>query len=107
YLGRGPMPNIQLFRNIYKDRFFYQLYFQEPGVAEAELEADVRTSLRKFYYGSSGERQIAKAGIENPIGPGLLARLVDPNPFPAWLIEADLDYFVSQFRNSGFRGPLN
>ena len=57
YLGRGPMPSIQLFRNIYKDRFFYQLYFQEPGVAEAELEADVRTSLRKFYYWSSGERQ--------------------------------------------------
>ena len=70
-LGRGPMPSIQLFRNIYKDRFFYQLYFQEPGVAEAELEADVLTSLRKFYYWSSGERQIAKAGIENPTGSGL------------------------------------
>jgi pimeloyl-ACP methyl ester carboxylesterase len=107
YLSRGPMPSIQFFRDIYKDRFFYQLYFQEPGVAEAELEADVRTSLRKFYYWSSGERQIAKATIENPIGPGLLVRLVDPNPFPAWLTEADLDYYASQFRNSGFRGPLN
>jgi pimeloyl-ACP methyl ester carboxylesterase len=107
YLGRGPMSSIQPFRNIYKDRFFYQLYFQEPGVAEAELEADVLTSLRKFYYWSSGERQKAKATIENPIGPGLLDRLVDPNPFPVWLTEADLDYFASQFRNSGFRGPLN
>ena len=105
--ARGPMPSIQLFRNIYKDRFFYQLYFQEPGVAEAELEADVSTSLRKFYYWSSGEAQIAQAEIENPTGPGLLDRLVDPNPFPAWLTEADLDYFASQFRNSGFRGPLN
>ena len=85
----------------------YQLYFQEPGVAEAELEADVLTSLRKVYYWSSGERQKAKATIENPIGPGLLDRLVDPNPFPIWLTEADLDYFASQFRNSGFRGPLN
>ena len=107
YLGRGPMPSIQLFRNIYKDSFFYQLYFQEPGVAEAELEADVRTSLRKFYYWSSAERQIAKAVIENPAGPGLLDRLVDPNPIPGWLTEADLDYYASQFRNSGFRGPLN
>jgi pimeloyl-ACP methyl ester carboxylesterase len=107
YLGRGPMPSVQLFRNIYKDRFFYQLYFQEPGVAEAELEADVLTSLRKVYYWSSGERQKAKATIENPIGPGLLDRLVDPNPFPIWLTEADLDYFASQFRNSGFRVPLN
>jgi pimeloyl-ACP methyl ester carboxylesterase len=107
YLARGPIPSIQLFRNIYKDRFFYQLYFQEPGVAEAELEADVRTSLRKFYYWSSAERQKANATIENPLGPGLLDRLVDPDPFPAWLTDADLDYFASQFRNSGFRGPLN
>ena len=107
YLGRGPMPSVQFFRNIYKDRFFYQLYFQEPGVAEAELEADVRTSLRKFYYRSSGEGQKAKAMIENPTGPGLLDGLVDPDPFPVWLTERDLDYFASQFRISGFRGPLN
>ena len=107
YLARGPMPSIQLFRNIYKDQFFYQLYFQEPGVAEAELEADIRTSLRKFYYGGSGERQLANATIENPIGPGLLVRLVDPDPLPPWLTESDLDYYASQFRSSGFRGPLN
>jgi pimeloyl-ACP methyl ester carboxylesterase len=108
YLARGPTPSIQLFRKIYEDRFFYQLYFQEPGVAEAELEADVRTSLRKLYYWGSGDRQIANAAtIDNAPGPGLLDRLLDPNPFPAWLTEADLDYFASQFRNSGFRGPLN
>jgi len=106
-LGRGPMPGVQMLRNIYKDSFFYQLYFQEPGVAETELETDVPTSLRKIYYWSSGEAQKAKARIENPTGSGLLDRLVDPHPFPAWLTEADLDYFVSQFRNSGFRGPLN
>ena len=34
---------IQLFRELYKDKFFYQLYIQEEGVAEAEFEADVRT----------------------------------------------------------------
>src|SRR6266567_1153604 len=28
------------------DAVFYQLYFQEPGVAEAELERDVRASMR-------------------------------------------------------------
>jgi pimeloyl-ACP methyl ester carboxylesterase len=107
YLGRGPMPTVELLRNIYKDRFFYQLYFQEPGVAEAELEADVRTSLRKIYYSWSGEGQKAKARIENPAGPGLLDRLVDPERLPSWLTEADLDYYVSQFTASGFRGPLN
>jgi pimeloyl-ACP methyl ester carboxylesterase len=106
-LGRGPKPGIELFREIYKDRFFYQLYFQEPGVAETELEADIPTSLRKFYYWCSGEGQKAKVKIDNPAAPGLLDRLVDPDPLPAWLTEADLDYYVGQFRNGGFRGPLN
>lgn len=106
-LGRGPMPSIEMFRKIYKDRFFYQLYYQEPGVAEAELQADVRTSLRKLYYGISGEAQIAQDKIENPVGEGLLCRLVDPERLPPWLTEADLDYCVGQFRGSGFRGPLN
>jgi pimeloyl-ACP methyl ester carboxylesterase len=55
HTGRGPMPRIELFRELYKGRFFYQLYFQEPGAAETELEADVRSSLRKIYYWGSGE----------------------------------------------------
>jgi pimeloyl-ACP methyl ester carboxylesterase len=106
-LGRGPMPSVELFRKIYQDRFFYQLYFQEPGVAEAELEACVRTSLRKFYYWSSGAARKANDRIANPAGPGLLDRLVDPAQLPSWLTEADLDYYESRFRDSGFRGPLN
>ena len=65
------------YRKVYKDRFFYQLYFQEPGVAEAELEADVRRSLRMVYYAVSGEGQKAGYRIENPTGPGWLDRYVD------------------------------
>ena len=37
----------------------------------------------------------------------MLDRLVDPAQFPTWLTDADLDYYASQFRDSGFRGPLN
>jgi pimeloyl-ACP methyl ester carboxylesterase len=107
YLGRGPMPSVELYRRIYQDRFFYQLYFQEPGIAETELEADLRTSLRKVYYGSSGEAKKINDRIENPTGPGYLDRRVDPPSFPSWMTEADLDYYVGQFRDSGFRGPLN
>jgi pimeloyl-ACP methyl ester carboxylesterase len=44
YAGRGPMPSVELYRKIYQDRFFHQLYFQEPGIADAEMQADVRTS---------------------------------------------------------------
>lgn len=40
---------------LYQDKFFYQLYFQAEGVAEAEFEADVAASLRKTYFSISGD----------------------------------------------------
>jgi len=107
HTGRGPAPLIEFFRKIYKDRFFYQLYFQTPGVAEAELEADVRASLRKVYYWASGEGMKAGLRLVKPADAKLLDGLPDPDPFPAWLTPADLDYYVGQFQQSGFRGPLN
>jgi pimeloyl-ACP methyl ester carboxylesterase len=94
-------------RAIYKDRFFYQLYFQEEGVAEAELEADVRTSLRKLYYAASGDAPQGGWGAEKGAGAKLLDGMIDPQPFPAWMSEADLRVFVDAFEGSGFRGPLN
>jgi pimeloyl-ACP methyl ester carboxylesterase len=107
HTGRGPAPRLELFRKIYKDRFFYQLYFQSPGVAEAELEADVRSSLRKVYYWASGEAMKAGLRVDKPADAKLLDGLPDPDPFPAWLTPADIDYYVGEFERSGFRGPLN
>jgi hypothetical protein len=37
------------------DTVFYQSYFQSPGVAEADLEHDVRFSVRAFLYDASGD----------------------------------------------------
>src|ERR1700726_1956055 len=37
------------------DAQFYQLYFQEPGIAEAELERDPQASVRNMLFGGSGE----------------------------------------------------
>src|SRR5512134_1515454 len=37
------------------DAVFYQLYFQTPGVAEAEFERDVRMTLRHLLYSASGD----------------------------------------------------
>lgn len=107
HFGRGPAPRLEIYRKIYKGQFFYQIYFQLPGLAEAELEANVRASLRKIYYWISGEG--IKAGSLQKKLPDakLLDGLVDPNPFPDWLTEADLEYYVGEFTRSGFRGPLN
>jgi len=90
-----------------RGRFFYQQYFQAEGVAEAELEADVRNSLRRFYYAISGDAPDGTWPNDKPVHATLLDRLPDPDPFPAWLTPADLDYFTGEFEASGFRGPLN
>ena len=33
--------------------------------------------------------------------------MIDPDTLPTWLTEEDLDYYVAQYEQSGFRGPLN
>jgi pimeloyl-ACP methyl ester carboxylesterase len=90
-----------------RGRFFYQHYFQREGVAEAEMEADVRGGLRRFYYAISGDAPDGTWPNDKPVHATLLDRLPDPDPFPAWLTAADLDYFTGEFAASGFRGPIN
>lgn len=88
-------------------RFFYQHYFQDAGVAEREGEADIRGFLRKFYYAISGDAPDGTWPKDKVVGDSLLYRLPDPDPFPAWLTAADLDYYVREFEQSGLRGPIN
>jgi pimeloyl-ACP methyl ester carboxylesterase len=86
---------------------FYMQYFEQEGVAEQELEADVAATLRRITYSMSGDgpgRTVA--GILRP-GTGILDATVDPDALPDWLSQADLEYVVAEFRRTGFRGGLN
>ena len=107
HFKRGAISDIALWNTLYTDRFFYQLYFQKEGVAEAELELDVRTSLRKIYHSISGDASSLGNRLQGSPGGGMLEVLEDPDPFPNWMKAEDLDYFVAQFSSGGFRGPLN
>jgi pimeloyl-ACP methyl ester carboxylesterase len=100
------------------DAQFYQLYFQEPGVAEAELERDPRATMRTMLYGASGEGAVAMraaaasgGAVRNigmvPRGGGMLRGAGAPAMLPAWLSETDIDFYAAEFKRSGFRGPLN
>ena len=103
---RAETPPLQTMQAVFKDQFFYQLYFQEEGVAEAELEADVSTSLKKFYHMASGEMNISL--IEpKPADSDLLSDLPMPDQLGAWISKDDLDFYIHEFEKSGFRGPLN
>jgi len=87
---------------------FYLQYFQKPGVAEAEFEADVRTSLRRIYYTASGDvTEKGKGFAMIPETGGFFANTIDPQTLPTWLSQADLDWFAGEFGRTGFRGGLN
>ncbi|MDA9497096.1 alpha/beta fold hydrolase [Bradyrhizobium sp. CCBAU 11357] len=97
---------------------FYQLYFQEPGKAEAELERDPRATIRNMLFGASGDgvaaaRAAAAAGGPAPNlgmvpkGGGFLQGPGAPATLPSWITEADIDFYGEQFKRSGFRGALN
>ena len=109
HLGVPSRPLNEIYDEIFtrKNRFFYQAYFQKEGVAEAEAEANVRDWLRKFYYAICGDAPDGAWPNKKTADATLLQGLPDPNPFPAWLTPADLDYFVSQFESSGLRGPIS
>jgi pimeloyl-ACP methyl ester carboxylesterase len=90
------------------DGWFYQLYFQKPGVAEAELERDVRASIRTILFAISGDRPKGSGGIGLvPRQGGFLSRMTNPETLPAWLSESDVDFYAAEFARTGFRGGLN
>jgi pimeloyl-ACP methyl ester carboxylesterase len=96
------------------DALFYQLYFQPPGVAEAELERDVRHTLRSILYSISGDLAPRAGGVTgvNAVGmvrpqDGFLAGMASPRSLPPWLTEADVDFYAAEFARTGFRGGLN
>jgi pimeloyl-ACP methyl ester carboxylesterase len=103
---RPEVPPMQTMRAMFKDMFFYQMYFQEPGVAEAELQADIEVSLRKFFHLASGDKE-ATAFAPRPVDSDLLSDEVDPGKLGPWCSEEDLKFYVGEFTRSGFRGPLN
>jgi pimeloyl-ACP methyl ester carboxylesterase len=110
YLQRSwgdPRPTDAM-RLIAGDGEFYQLYFQTPGRAEAELEADVRRAMTMFLYSLSGDAPPEKRWrLRFNKGEKFLGTGGSPDRLPDWLTEADLDYFVGEFTRTGFRGPLN
>lgn len=109
YLGPATRPFTETFDEIFtkRGRFFYQAYFQKVGEPETEAEANPRDFLRKFYYALSGDAPDGTWPTNKTSNQRLLDGLVDPDPFPAWLTAAELDYYVGEFERSGFRGPIN
>lgn len=107
----GPVPPLAILADRMGGAFHYILYFQEPGIAEAEMEADVRGALAKIFWASSGEapEEVSITFQPTPLGrTTLLAEtpLPPPGAMP-WLTDEDLGAYVSAFSARGFSGPLS
>jgi pimeloyl-ACP methyl ester carboxylesterase len=114
YRGRGPVRPTTVMPQT-ETALFYQLYFQTPRVAEAELERDPKSTVRRVLYAASGDASPGAGGAfeaGSGVGmvdrkSGLLGGMTDPPELPHWLTAADLDFYASEFTRTGFRGALN
>jgi pimeloyl-ACP methyl ester carboxylesterase len=84
---------------------YYQLYFQEPGVADAELAADPRATFRRLLSATGGSGPTTTLTV--PPGGGFLDACPEPEQLPDWLTEDDLDAYVAEYAEHGFTGGLN
>ena len=109
YTPRSEHPPTAIWKRLFADNWFYILYFQEPGVADADLGRDAATTLRRLICAVSGvpsaESLALLAGPRD--GRGMVDRLPEPAGLPDWLPPADLDHYVSVFARTGFTGGLN
>src|SRR5262245_32855964 len=103
---RGPVPPTSVMPR-HQDAMFYQLYFQQPGVAEAELERDVRQTFVKILGNVPGGAPAGAPVGMVPRGGGFITGRPSPTVLPAWLGDADIDFYVGEFERTGFRGGLN
>ncbi|MGZ4528474.1 MAG: alpha/beta fold hydrolase [Mycobacterium sp.] len=106
-----PRPQVaptKAWRKMFGENFFYILYFQEPGVADAELDADPARTMRRMMGGlrTSGDKAAALRVVA-PGPEGFIDRLPEPDRLPGWLSQEELDHYISEFARTGFTGGLN
>ncbi|MGH3273272.1 MAG: alpha/beta fold hydrolase [Streptosporangiaceae bacterium] len=108
YRPRGSTPPLAAMRAGIGDGF-YMVYFQEPGVADAELDRDRAATFRRLLTSASGTGIAGEwpSGVPMvPPGGGFLDIMPEPDVLPGWLTEQDISVFAGQFA-AGFTGPLN
>ncbi|XP_045629921.1 bifunctional epoxide hydrolase 2 isoform X1 [Ursus americanus] len=99
-------PNVSPMERIKANPVFdYQLYFQEPGVAEAELEQNLSRTFKSFFRAGDDMAFLSVSKVRE-MG-GLLVRAPEEPSLSSIVTEEDIQVYVQQFQKSGFRGPLN
>jgi pimeloyl-ACP methyl ester carboxylesterase len=107
YTPRGDMRPTEAFAHAGGTEEFYVSYFQQPGRAEAEIEADVIGWLRGFTIALDSEGPDAAGWFTVPAGAQMRDRLPTAAALPNWLTEDDLVARAATLAQNGLTGPLN
>lgn len=105
---RPQEPPTVAWRRMLGENFFYILYFQQPGVADTELDGDPARTLRRMIGGLRPPKDKAAAMRMVAPGPeGFIDRLPEPDQLPDWISADELDHYIAEFTRTGFTGGLN
>ncbi|MCZ4583670.1 alpha/beta fold hydrolase [Rhodococcus opacus] len=105
---RFPLRPSELYASMARKHFLHIHYFQEPGVADRELDADPRGFLHQLFYALSGAYRYLDIWQHPSDGNGYLDVLPEAPPLPwSWLTEDEFDHYVEVFTRTGFTGGLN
>jgi pimeloyl-ACP methyl ester carboxylesterase len=108
FIPRPPVAPTQAMRAVLGDAFFYMLYFQEPGVADAELGGDPARTMRRMLAADMSARTDGDmANMFAADDRGFIDRMPEPDGLPSWLAQEELDHYIEEFTRTGFTGPLN
>jgi len=89
---RPARPYTVEWKEMFGDRFFYMLYFQTPGVADAQMGADPGASLRFVL------RRVSSDAFDGT---------AEAPPVIHWMSEEEFAVYETEFRRTGFTGALN
>jgi pimeloyl-ACP methyl ester carboxylesterase len=106
FVPRGERPPTEVMRHLVGDSFFYIIYFQEPGVADADLGRDPAATMTGMLAGLSGGVGVDPSALAGD-GRGFVERLPQPDELPAWLRREELDHYIAEFSRTGFTGGIN
>jgi pimeloyl-ACP methyl ester carboxylesterase len=101
------VPTTQAFRKVFGDNFFYILYFQEPGPADAELNRDPANTMRRLLGSLTTTDEAAGLRMLQPGPEGFIDRIPEPGGLPDWISQHEFDHYVAEFARNGFTAPLN
>jgi pimeloyl-ACP methyl ester carboxylesterase len=114
---QSPVLPSRAFAAIAEKHFLHLHYFQQPGVADAELDRDPARSIAAIYWALSGGYEYVKIFSDPSDGNGYLDVLPSPPQLPPpqaggaprpWRLSADeLARYAAEYAHAGFTGGLN